>query len=207
MFSGDFLDRLSSADPVPGGGSVAALQVAMSAALLMMVCRLTIGKKRYQTVQVRVEELSEHALKARDRAVELADDDAKAYGAVADVLSLPRNTDAEREYRRVLMQQALQGAVDPPLATMRVAADVIDIARELVSIGNSSAVSDVGSAALAARAGYWAARLNVDINLAAIDDAEWAAGIRESLMNIPVPDEAEQEITEATRAVIRGEGA
>lgn len=207
MVSGDFLDRLSSADPVPGGGSVAALQTAMGAALLVMVSGLTIGKKRYQSVQERVEMLSRQAVTARDRAVELAEDDAKAYGEVADVLSLPRNTDAEREYRRGRMQRALKGAVEPPLATMGVAANVLEIARELVAIGNSSAVSDVGSAALAARAGYWAARLNVDINLAAIVDAEWIARIRERLSTIPEPDDAEREIMAATQAVIRGEGA
>lgn len=44
----DFLDRVSSNDPVPGGGSVAALAGALASALGTMVARLTIGKKRYE---------------------------------------------------------------------------------------------------------------------------------------------------------------
>ena len=46
-----FLDDLSSPAPVPGGGSAAALSAAMGAALLAMVCNLTIGRKRYADVQ------------------------------------------------------------------------------------------------------------------------------------------------------------
>jgi len=40
-----FLDALASSEPVPGGGSGAALAGALAAGLLSMVCNLTIGKK------------------------------------------------------------------------------------------------------------------------------------------------------------------
>ena len=46
-----FLKELASDSAAPGGGSVAALNGALGAALGAMVCRLTIGKKDYEKVQ------------------------------------------------------------------------------------------------------------------------------------------------------------
>lgn len=40
-----FLDELASKSATPGGGSAAAIMGAMGAALVSMVCNLTIGKK------------------------------------------------------------------------------------------------------------------------------------------------------------------
>ena len=46
-----FLDALASSAPAPGGGSAAALSGALGAALVSMVCNLTVGKKNYADVQ------------------------------------------------------------------------------------------------------------------------------------------------------------
>jgi len=88
-----------------------------------------------------------------------------------------------------------------------VAARVLEIALDLVQFGNRSAISDVGTAALAARAGYGAGVLNVDINLAAIKDAAWNAGIREEVSAFPDVEALEREILDRTRAGIGGAGA
>ncbi|HKX05877.1 MAG TPA: cyclodeaminase/cyclohydrolase family protein, partial [Methylomirabilota bacterium] len=44
---GAWLDALASAAPAPGGGAAAAVNAAIGAALIEMVCRLTIGRPRY----------------------------------------------------------------------------------------------------------------------------------------------------------------
>ena len=174
----EFLEELSSAKPVPGGGSVAALQCALGASLLIMVANLTLGRKKYADAESRVLEIRAEAERLRDRATRLADEDAEAYGQVAGVLAMPRETDAQKAARRESMEAALKGAVEPPLATMAVAQDVLDLAADLMVIGNRSAISDVGTAAGAARAGYDAALLNVEINLASISDMEWTQSVR-----------------------------
>jgi formiminotetrahydrofolate cyclodeaminase len=204
LSSPDFLDRLSSADPVPGGGSVAALQTAMAAALAAMVANLTIGRPKYADVEDEARAIRDEALTLRHRAAALANEDEEAYGRVAAVLSLPRDTDDERAERRRRMQDALKGAVFPPLETMRTASAVIRLAGRLAVIGNRSAISDVGSAALAAHAGYRAAQLNVEINLAAIRDADWVANLRGELAALPAPTAAEREILSITQAAITG---
>ena len=53
----DFVGRLSSAEPTPGGGGAAALCGALSSALCNMVCNLTTGKKKYAEYQPEIDEL------------------------------------------------------------------------------------------------------------------------------------------------------
>jgi methenyltetrahydrofolate cyclohydrolase len=199
----DFLEELSSAQPVPGGGSVAALECALGASLLVMVSNLTLGRKKYADVETRVLEIRGEAERLRERATQLSDEDVLAYGRVAGVLAMPRETDAQKVERRESMQAALKGAVEPPLATMATAGGVLDLAADLMRIGNRSAISDVGTAAGAARAGFDAALLNVEINLASISDAQWVESIRVRLDSFsPVADRADA-IAEYVLAAIR----
>ena len=43
----EFLERLASKEPVPGGGGAAALGGAIGAALTSMVANLTVGKEKF----------------------------------------------------------------------------------------------------------------------------------------------------------------
>ena len=202
-----FLEQLSSSQPVPGGGSVAALETAAAAALLAMVANLTIGKKKYVDVQERVEELRDRSIELRDRAERLVDDDAQAYGRVHEAMKLPKGSDAEIDTRRQGIQEALKGAALPPLATMRVACQVLDLALPLAEMGNRSAISDVGSAALSAQAGFYAARLNVQINLESVRDENWAADTRERMEALGSPDSTVKTVLQRVEAVILGEAS
>ena len=198
----EFLNQLSSADPVPGGGSVAALQTAMAAALVAMVANLTLGRKKYEEVQDQAASILTRAMALRDRALALVDEDIEAYRAVSAAFALPRTSDEERDERQRRLQNALKGAVKPPLETMRAASDVASLAAELVGIGNKSAISDVGTAVLAARAGYHAALLNVEINLALIRDEAWREEIRRKLALIPATDTIESSVLSQVRNTI-----
>jgi formiminotetrahydrofolate cyclodeaminase len=159
----------------------------MGAALLVMVCDLTLGRKRFADVQDRAEKLRSEADALLRRATDLADEDAEAYGRVADAMAMPRETDAEKAARRDRLQEALKGAALPPLETMRVAAEVARLSSDLVSFGNPSAITDVGTASLVAAAAYGAARLNVLINLGAVQDGDWVSGLQDEMRAIPDP--------------------
>ena len=200
-----FLDELSSAAPVPGGGSVAALQTAMAASLLAMVANLTLGKKRYESVQDQVLDVKSRAVRLRDEALLLVEEDVAAYSRVTEALALPRDSDEQKQARRRRLQEAFKTAAGPPLRTMQVAAQILELAQQLVRIGNRSAISDVGTAALAARAGYHAGRLNVDINLNGIADEKWVQGVRQTMAHLPDPDGAEAAVLARVSDVIVGE--
>jgi methenyltetrahydrofolate cyclohydrolase len=200
----EFLAELSSKDPVPGGGSVAALEVAMGAALISMVCELTAGKAAYAEVADEIEDIRGAAVSSRDDARQLIDVDAAAFAKVAEAMKLPRQTDEEKAVRREVMQQALKDAVEPPLQTMRVASGAMPLAVRLAAIGNKNAISDVGSGALALRAGFFAAKLNVDINLAIIRDE---AFVQEILEQIPDIEELDTMLAEVVQKVGESIGA
>jgi hypothetical protein len=71
-----FLDALSSSDPTPGGGSLAAVAGASGAALVAMVARLTRGKKGYEEHDARMQTIALEADRAREDLLDLADRDA-----------------------------------------------------------------------------------------------------------------------------------
>ena len=161
----ELLDRLSSSDPVPGGGSAAALAGAMGASLVSMVAALTVGRAEYAEVDAIVREIGEAASSLRDELIELAERDSDAYQAVVTARRLPRESDEQRSARARAMSSAVVQAAEVPLRTARVAKQALELAGRIAPIGNRNAVSDAGVAALLAAAAIRGAILNVRINL------------------------------------------
>ncbi|MBI4787561.1 MAG: cyclodeaminase/cyclohydrolase family protein [Chloroflexi bacterium] len=165
-----FLDELASAEPVPGGGSVAALSGVLAAALLAMVCRLTIGKKGYESVNADMQELLARAEPVQIELRELMQADIAAYTRVMDAYKLPKATDAGKQARANTIQDALKHASDVPLRVAELCSELIELARPIASHGNKNAASDAGVGALMAEAGLRGAALNVTTNLVSIND-------------------------------------
>lgn len=168
-----YLDRLASASPEPGGGSVAALVGALGAALVTMVADLTLGKERYAAVQDQVADIRLKAENLRRRLSELVTLDAEAYGAVAAAMQLPRGDDDEKAARERAMQKALVGAAAVPLEIAQAALEVARLSLPAAEVGNTNAVSDAGVAVLLAEAAAQSAALNVKINTGWINDDEF----------------------------------
>jgi formiminotetrahydrofolate cyclodeaminase len=165
-----FLEGLASGAPVPGGGGAAALSAAMGAALVAMVCNLTLGQEKYRAHEELMARVLVEATEQRALALALAEEDGAAYGAVRAAYSLPRATDEEKAARQAGIQDALKGAADVPLRTVAVAARIVELCAEALPGGNPNVVSDVGVGVLCARAALDGAALNVRINLALIKD-------------------------------------
>lgn len=166
----DYLDRLASAEPEPGGGSVAALVGALAAGLLTMVADLTLGKEKFAAVEEDMARLRSRAEELRAQLQDLVTLDAEAYGAVAAAMKLPRETEAQAEERRRVLQEALVGAAKVPLQVAQAALEVARLCPEAAEKGNPNAVSDAGVAVLLADAAAQSAALNVKINLNWIED-------------------------------------
>ena len=166
----DFLEALAASTPTPGGGSVAALCGALSAALSRMVSGLAIGKQGYEPVQEDLKLLEPRARDIQSRLVALIDSDAQAYEAVVAAMRRPKGTDAEKAARGAAIQEAYLRASEVPLQTMEACSEALEIALVAAQKGNRNAVTDAGAAALTADAGLRAASLNVRINLGALRD-------------------------------------
>jgi formiminotetrahydrofolate cyclodeaminase len=171
---GEFLGQLAARIPAPGGGATAALHAAQSAALLAMVARYSDGP-RYDSA------LMDHVVREadplREEALRLAEDDATAFGLVAEAYRAPRQTDEERAVRSALIASALVEAARPPAAVIGVALRLIGLAEELLPSANRNVITDVAAAAEAARAAAVTAQVNVEVNMRGIKDPEVAAGL------------------------------
>lgn len=165
-----FVDEVSIDSPVPGGGSVAALCGALSAALSSMVSNLTHGKKGYEEVWDEVVEIAEKAQFLKDFFVRAVDRDSQAFDAVMDAMRLPKKSDEEIAARDEAIQEASKGAATVPLEVLRKAPEAIELARRIAEIGNVNSVSDAGVAGQCALTCAIGAAYNVLINLDGIED-------------------------------------
>ena len=165
-----YMDAAASNAPAPGGGSVSATVGALGAALVSMVCNLTLGKEKYAAVEGQVKALVMEAEQLRRELILLLQDDTTAYNGVIAAYKLPKETEAEKAARHAAVQKGLLHAADVPLDICRAALKVCELARTAAEIGNPNAVTDAGCAVLFGEAAAQGASLNVEINLGSIED-------------------------------------
>jgi len=171
---GKFLDELASDAPTPGGGGAAALSGAMGAALVSMVCNLTIGKKNYEAVSEDLKKTLARAEALREELTRGIDEDVVAFNTLMGAYGLPRATDEDKAKRSEAIQTALKAATLAPLATCKVCYEVISLSKDAADKGNLNVISDAGVAVLAANAGLRSCALNVFINAKSIKDRDFA---------------------------------
>lgn len=175
----DFLEVLSSAAPVPGGGGASAAVGAFASALGMMVANLTIGKKKYADVEEEIIERKERLLALQKKLVELTDKDAEAFEPLSKAYGLPKETPEQREEKERVMEKALYEASIVPLKIMQTVAQVMTELEALGEKGSKIAVSDVGVAVLFARAALEGASLNIYINTRLMKDRKQAGRLNQ----------------------------
>ncbi|MDR0496809.1 MAG: cyclodeaminase/cyclohydrolase family protein [Treponema sp.] len=168
-----FTEILASDAPAPGGGSVAALNGALAAALLHMAGELTLGKEKYSEFHAEMREIANNAKVQLNKLLMGIDEDTEAFNKVSAVFSMPKETPEEKEARSAAMQAALKGAALTPLETMKSAFEILQLAEQAHGKTNTSCISDFGTAVLCAIAAVRAAWLNVKINLSGIKDGDF----------------------------------
>lgn len=165
----DFLEKLGSDAPTPGGGSAAALSGAMGAALVSMVCNLSLGRPKYAEFENLINKslLKSNALIYK--MLETMQDDINAYNGVMKTFKLPKSTDDEIKARRAALDEAYKRAIIPPENTANSCIEIMRMSRDLLNKSNKNAESDLTAAAVQAYAGLISALENVKINLASIE--------------------------------------
>lgn len=177
----EFLKVLASDAPTPGGGSVAALSGALGCALLLMVCDLTIGKKKYLDVTPELEAVKPELENLFEELTDSIDRDAKAYDTFTEARQLPKNTDEEKAKRREAMQIALRTAAETPKATARYCHMAMKMGMEITQKGNVNVVSDAGVAMSCLMTGLTSALMNIAINLGGIQDEAYVTQMKEEI--------------------------
>lgn len=175
----EFLNKVAGNDPVPGGGSIAALNGALASALATMVGRLTIGKKGYESTEELMQQIVEQMVALQQDFVHLIDKDSEAYNSVFACFKMPKATDEEKVARSAAIQLATKNAALIPMEVARKAYAMMPYIADVANLGNRNAVTDACVAMMAARSAVLGALLNVRINLGSLKDKEFVGQLQQ----------------------------
>ncbi|HEY0929925.1 MAG TPA: glutamate formimidoyltransferase [Gemmatimonas sp.] len=165
-----FMSRVASAEPTPGGGSVAAHAGALGAALVQMVAGLTVGKRKYAAVDEEMKQAALDASALRRELNTLVVRDAESYERVRSAYQLPKEPEAALATRNEAIREALLYAAEVPLESARASVRVAALCAAVAERGNTNAVSDACVGTLLAEAACKGAVLNVRINIASLEN-------------------------------------
>jgi formiminotetrahydrofolate cyclodeaminase len=169
-----FLDELASGAPTPGGGSAAAIMGAMGAALVSMVCNVTIGKQGHEAVESEMESVRDESERLRMRLTSMVAEDVAAFDGLMTAYRLPKSSEDEKSRRAAAIQSSLRAATDTPLACARACAEVVALSKRAGEKGYAGVISDAGVGVLAANTALRSAALNVYINAPSLKDRVFA---------------------------------
>jgi formiminotetrahydrofolate cyclodeaminase len=169
-----FLDELASSAPTPGGGSAAAIMGAMGAALVSMVCNVTLGKKGHEAVAPELNAVRDESEQLRARLTAMVAEDIAAFDGLMAAYRLPKASEEEKSRRAEAIQTNLRAATETPLACARACAEVVALSRRAGEKGYAGVISDAGVGVLAANSALRSAALNVYINAPALKDRAYA---------------------------------
>lgn len=179
-----FINETASSSPAPGGGSIAALNAASSAALITMVANLTLGKEKYAAVEGDMKEVAAKAGALKDDFLALIDEDSNAFNKIMAAFKLPKDTDEAKKARSAAIQDATKGAALVPFKVGQKANELFALAEEVITKGNQNAITDGAVAAMNARAAVRGAFLNVKINLGSIKDRLFVEDLQKKMAEI-----------------------
>ena len=195
-----FLDELAGRNPTPGGGSAAAIMGAMGAALVSMVCNVTLGKKGYEGVEAEMRSILHESERVRRRLTEMMAQDIAAFESLLAAYKMPKADDGEKARRATAIQAGLRRATEVPLDCARACAEVIALSRRASEHGYLNVISDGGVGVLAGFTGLRSAALNVYINAPALEDRLFAERSAAELEQLVARCAAE---TEAVYEIVR----
>ena len=167
MSIAEFAGATASGNPVPGGGSVAALCGGLAAALVEMVANLTEDNEMMTEIRSRMSI-------ARENLLDLIEKDSRAFTEVMEAYRLPKTNPDEKKFRTKAIEDSLVNAAKIPMETAEQALDIMQFSREVVENGNQNAVTDGMVSAMMARTAVLASLLNVRTNLSSIRDRDFA---------------------------------
>ena len=174
-----FVDTVASDAPAPGGGSVAALEGSIGAALTAMVACLTQGRKKYAEYAEYAAEAEQKGNELKARLLDVMDRDTEAFNLVSDAFGMPKETPEQKAARSAAIQNGLKACTKTPMEMMELCAESVALSASLLEHGfNDTSASDLGVAFLSLKAGIQGAWLNVLINIGSIKDEAFAAEYR-----------------------------
>ena len=174
-----FITEVAGRSIAPGGGSVAAAVAAMGAGLGAMVAKLTLGVRRFETLDADMRALIPPLHEAAMALIPMIDADTDAFADYVAALKLPETTEDEKRFRIEQLQLGLKKAIDVPLSVMALADKAWDAMMGVAQYGNIASRSDLDMGARALEAGIRGAYSTLVNNMDEIHDLEYRKEIME----------------------------
>lgn len=169
-----YLDEVASDSPTPGGGNVAAFSGALACSLGIMVCNLSIGKKKYLDVEEDLKDVKFQLENFKDKFIQLAEEDNEAFNKVMAAYKLPKETDEQKVLRDEKIEDATIGAAVVPGDVIKVCKNVIPSIQVVAQKGNQNSLSDAGVSVSLLKSAAQGALLNVVINCTSLKNQVFA---------------------------------
>lgn len=176
-----FLDALAGPTAAPGGGAAAALSGAMGAALLSMVCGVTLNRSQSTPPDPLLQPALDQTEALRRQLTGLAEADRRAFEQVIAAYGQPRTTEPGKKARQAAIEAALRQATLTPLEVVVACAATIRLAGQVIDKIKPSTLGDAAAAVRLAEAGLQTARLNMAINLASIANQQFTRQMQDRL--------------------------
>lgn len=169
-----YINKLSSKEPTPGGGSASALVSALSSSLTAMMLNLTVGKKLYNEysdkLKKEVNDTLKDTLEFNEEFLSIMDEDENSFLRLMNAFKLPRDTEEERQIRKKEINNGYKVALNTPLNLARKSLCQYENILTTVKYGNPNLISDAGVASILLYSSIESSILNVKINLSGIED-------------------------------------
>ena len=173
-----FAEETASESPAPGGGSVAAYASTMGVALATMVANLSAHKRGWDERWAAFSMVAERGVQLQVQLAALVDADTAAFNQIMEAYGLPKATEDQKKVRHQAIQDATRHAIEIPMQVARLSMQAMEVASEMASIGNPNSITDAGVGAMAIRTGVKGAILNARVNLADLEDVDFAKRVR-----------------------------
>ena len=180
----DFMQKLSSSDPTPGGGSAAALAAWQGSSLIIMFCGLSLGKEKFMHYEAELQKADKEARTLSEQLKKAVDEDTEAFDQVMKAFRLPKETDQDKSERKAAIQKAMRRAAEVPLTVSKNCLSLLKICQDIVDKGNPNSITDLGVGCLLAHSAMEGALLNVKINLSSIKDEDYVNNLSQQIRNL-----------------------
>ncbi|WP_081696568.1 cyclodeaminase/cyclohydrolase family protein [Peptoniphilus sp. BV3C26] len=182
----EFIEKLSSKSPTPGGGAVAALNALFGVSLLMMVTNITIANKNYEDVREEAQGILKDLSEIQGNLFQGPKKDAQSFDQVIRAFKLKKDTEAEKIYRSEKIQEGYKIAAKAPYDFALEVEKLFPYCKRIEEIGVKSALSDVKLAKKEIISAIEGSIENIEINLKSIKDQDFVSDMREKIKRIKI---------------------
>lgn len=180
----DYINKVDSPSPAPGGGSVMGVVGSLACALAGMVGHLTINKNKFKELTEEeknnfvnaIEKIKEIKIKL----IETIDKDAESFNIFMDAMKLPKNSEEEKLIRKEAISKAAIKSTETPFNILKYSYQLIPLFDIILKYGNAGVITDIASAYILIYGASKGSILNININTPLIEDKIFLENIKKN---------------------------